>query len=132
MTLARAGRSFPAQTDSALAVARRRLSELIEAQRCAAAELRRRAGEDDRAIETAVAALTRAMLVLQAGLGQLAAPSEAYREGTVCWLCSQLIVPNRVAEPRDVWKHMSVCSGWKTDRRGGSGKPERQARSRWR
>ena len=72
--------------------------------------------------------LRRAKLVLRVAVKGPTRVAEEAAEVTICWLCSEPIVPDRLADPADVFKHMSACSGWTTDRRGKHGKPEKKWR----
>jgi hypothetical protein len=85
--------------------ARAALAAIIDAQRRLAAELHGRAPGPDAEARALLDALARATQILQAA----AAPKPA-DEVTPCWICGEPIVAGRLAERRDVLRHMSVCS----------------------
>jgi hypothetical protein len=103
------------------------LAALRDTERRVAEEIRLGTIESG-AARIALEHLRRAKLVLRVAVKGPVRGAEAAPEVTICWLCSEPIVPDRLADPADVFKHMSACSGWTTDRRGKHGKPEKKWR----
>ena len=103
------------------------LEALRDTERRVAEEIRLGTIESG-AARIALEHLRRAKLVLRVAVKGPLRVAEAAAEVTICWLCGEPIVPERLADPADVFKHMSACSGWTTDRRGKHGKPEKKWR----
>ncbi|HEX4457404.1 MAG TPA: hypothetical protein VIA18_05520 [Polyangia bacterium] len=55
--------------------------------------------------------LRRARLVLRVAVkGPVRVADEPAVEVTMCWLCGEAIVPERLADPADVVRHMATCA----------------------
>ena len=55
--------------------------------------------------------LRRARLVLRVAVkGPVRLADEPAVEVTTCWLCGDAIVPERLADPADVFRHMATCA----------------------